>query len=616
MKRIILLLFLFALIVNLAKAQTIASESLDKPLQSDQKWLKEVNLKHKIVPLNNPVYQFLDHCEATGKIDFLPQARPYTKVEILKMILGIANKYWLTGYEKAIVDNLISDFSRESNGLQIHKQDSENSFALLGVGAETSVRMGAGNDGAYSTSSILLPFISGDVGDNLTFHGSFGASIERLAPDIFYQSYTKDGTVNFPYQSIGYAYLPYQFNYETMYPHVYIEDKSFGNPNVTERISEGMIYYTEMGASWMNGAIQMSLNNQRRAWGHDEQNLVLSSTARRFSGIEFKVQPATWLRYSILTGSLFSYTNQQSGYKQNIYGYDVGQLQNLFTLQLIEYNPTKWMQISATTSTIWWKRFELSYFMPLAFSHFSQIETGDYDNQSLSIDLAFRIPGVGKTWFSFFNDEFSFTQSGPLLKMPRNRYAWQLGIKSGILSEKIPGTYATLKYTRLTPFVYTHYTETRMNAYVDRPFDMTYTHDGFNLGFYLPPNSSEFNLKFVNIGIPDLIFTLDNKLIIHGTNDLSSSNILQIYGDVYRHQVGDIYEYPLLNFTKDGNYDWSVLSDFRFDWKVRGGRGLDYFRVVGSVGFAGTWWVANGTGITSPGSRTLFTGSLGVIIDI
>jgi hypothetical protein len=62
----------------------------------------------------------------------------------------------------------------------------------------------------------------------------------------------------------------------------------------------------------------------------------------------------------------------------------------------------------------------------------------------------------------------------------------------------------------------------------------------------------------VNIAVPDLILTLDNRVIIHGTNDLASTNIYQIYGDVYRHQIEgpnkDIYQYPLLNFTKDGIY--------------------------------------------------------------
>jgi hypothetical protein len=498
----------------------------------------------------------------------------------------------------------------------LHKQETKNAFALIGIGADATFRAGVGHLGTYSTSLIAKPYISGDVGEHLTFSASLGGAIERLAPDMFYQSYTRNGKVDFPSDSVGYSFLPYQFNYETLYLHANIFEKTYAKPNVTKEITEGMIYYTEISTSWLDDLIQVSMNNQRRAWGHDNQNLVLSSTARRFPGIEFKIAPAPWLRYSLLVGSLFSYTSNSSEYKENIYGYDLGQMQNLLTLHLLEYTPTKWLQISATASTIWWKRTELSYLMPLTFSHFSQIEAGDYDNNAMSIDLAFKIPDAGKIWLSFYNDEFSFSKSGPLLKMPRNRYAWQVGFKTGLLAKSLPGTIATLKYTRLTPFVYTHYPETRINAYLDRPFDMTYTHDGFNLGFYLPPNSSELSLSFVNFSVPDLILSLDNKLIIHGTNDLASSNDYQIYGDIYRHQLGEVDNYPYLDFTKDGIYDWSVLSEFKFDYKIRGGEWLDYFRVIGSLGFGGTWWVANSTGISSPGSRTIITGSLGVIIDI
>jgi len=116
-----------------------------------------------------------------------------------------------------------------------------------------------------------------------------------------------------------------------------------------------------------------------------------------------------------------------------------------------------------------------------------------------------------------------------------------------------------------------------------------------------------------------LILSLDNRLIIHGTNDLASSNVYQIYGDVYRSQLGDdIYQYPLLNFTKDGIYDWTVLSDFKFDWKVRQIKimSLNYFRLTGSLGVSRTWWKSNNSDVEAPSSRTLFSGSLGLVVDI
>jgi hypothetical protein len=524
-----------------------------KPNQTD------LHLKHKIIPLTNQIYQILDFYETRGELGFLPQAKPYTKIFIVALLEQLAANDHLTGKEKKIINRSLTDFYSDSNGLTVYKQASKNTFALAGFSAETSVRAGAGDDGAWSTSLIGEPYLSGDLGEHLTFNAGMGLAVERLAPDLFYQSYTKDKQVNFPNQSIGYAYLPYQFNFETMWAHVLASGTEGEGKPVKKELTAGMIYHTELSGSWFDGAVQFSINNQRRSWGHDDHNLLLSSTARRFPGIDLKIQPASWIRYSYLMGSLFSYANQSADYRKQIYGYDLGEVQKNFTLHMLEFMPNKWLLVTAAGGNIWSKRFELAYMVPFVLPHFTQIDVGDNDNMSLYFDIATQFPRIGKTWFSFFVDEFSFTTSGQLLKMPRNRYAWQLGWKTSLLSGIIPGTTSTLKYTRLTPFVYTHYPESDFNTFSSgRALDMTYTHDEFNLGFYLPPNSGELNWTLVNIAVPDLILTLDNRVIIHGTNDLASTNIYQIYGDVYRHQIEgpnkDIYQYPLLNFTKDGIY--------------------------------------------------------------
>jgi hypothetical protein len=93
--------------------------------------------------------------------------------------------------------------------------------------------------------------------------------------------------------------------------------------------------------------------------------------------------------------------------------------------------------------------------------------------------------------------------------------------------------------------------------------------------------------------------------------------VYQIYGDVYRHQLGsDIYQYPLLNFTKDGIYDWTMQSEFKFDWKIRNAGLLNYYRLVGSLGYSKTWWNANDSGVVAPESMNLFTGSIGIIVEM
>ena len=582
--------------------------------------LASLRLKNKIIPLTNPVYQLLDYFETKGELGFLPQAKPYTKVYIAELLIQLVANDHLSNREKRLVQRQLADILQDTNGLKIYKQVSKNSYTVAGFSAETSVRSGFGDKGTWSTSLLGEPYLSGDLGEHLTFTAGMGLAVERLTPDIFYQSYTRDKQVVFPYETVGYSYLPYQFNFDTMWAHVLASGTSGEGKPVKKDVTAGMIYHTELNGSWFDGAAQMSINNQRRAWGHDQNNLVLSSTARRFPGIELKIQPAKWIRYSYLMGSLFSYASQDSNYRRQIYGYDFGDVQKNFTYHLLEFMPTRWLQISAGGGNIWSKRFELAYMVPFVMPHFTQIDVGDNDNLTMNFDATLLIPSVGKVWGSFFIDEFDFKTSGKLMKMPHNRYAWQLGWKSNRLSEIIPGTTSTLKYTRLSPFVYTHYPETDFNTFGSRALDMTYTHDEFNLGFYLPPNSSELNWKLVNLAVPDLVLTMDNKLIIHGTNDLASANIYQIYGDVYRQYYEEpgraMIKYPYENFTKDGIYDWTMMTEFKFDWKLRNSGLLNYYRLVGSMGYSKTWWRSNESQVVAPGPRKLLTGSIGIVVEM
>lgn len=621
--------FSFFLIVVLMVGMTFfsaenakaAQKKSERPASAGSKEsvdLSAMRLKNKIVPLSNPVYQLLDYLETAGKLGFLPQAKPYTRIYIAELLSGLQNSDQLDDREKTLVARNLKDLTVDTNGLTVYKDSGKNTFALAGFSAETSVRSGMGDNGTWGTSLIGEPYLSGDLGEHVSFNAGIGLGIEKLTPDLFYQSYTKGGQVVFPYENIGYSYLPYQFNFETMWAHVLAEGTSGEGKPVRDKITAGIIYHTELAGSWFDGTVQLGVHNQRRAWGHDQSNLVLSSTARRFPGVELKIQPAKWIRYSYLVGSLFSYANQDSVYRYDIYGYDLGQVQKNFTYHLIEFMPSKWLQISAGGGNIWSKRFELAYLVPFVMPHFTQIDVGDHDNLTMYFDVAGLIPSVGKVWGGFFIDEFSFTETKNLLKMPRNRYAWQLGWKTNLLSEVIPGTTSTLKYTRLTPFVYTHYPETDFNTFgSNRALDMTYTHDEFNLGFYLPPNSGELNWKLVNVAVPDLVLSLENRLVIHGTNDLDNTDPYQITGDIYRYQMGtDVYKYPLLNFTKDGIYDWTVSSEIKFDWKLRNSGLLNYYRLVGSLGYAKTTWKANNIGVTPPASRSLVTGSIGIIVEM
>jgi hypothetical protein len=99
-----------------------------------------------------------------------------------------------------------------------------------------------------------------------------------------------------------------------------------------------------------------------------------------------------------------------------------------------------------------------------------------------------------------------------------------------------------------------------------------------------------------------------------------STNPYQIYGDIYRYYIANSSEaennYPLKDFTRDGIYDYTLSSEFKFDWKIRNSKLINFYRIVGSVGYAQTHWETNNSGVTAPENRSLLTGSIGIIVEM
>ncbi len=610
------LLLITGILLTLRLAGQPASQSQRTTDRADKETANLLRQPNRLIPITHPVYQLLRYYESTGATGFLPQAKPWTKAKIIEYLDNLQQGLDLTTREKSVLQRFTADISSPVNGIKIKEHTSQETWAAVGAGAKISGKAGLGDYATWSTSNIAEPYIAGDFGKHISFFAGIGAAVERLAPDLFYEGYVKNQKVHFPYNNIGYASHPYQFDYETMWNHYNVARRAGGGPPVQEGLAAGIIYHTELSSSWAGEKIRFHFHNHRRTWGHSPRNLVLSADARRFPGIDLVLEPISWLRYSFLVGSLFSYPSQGNNYKAGIYNYDVGEVQKMLTLHMLEFTPVEQVQLTFSGGSIWSKRLELAYLAPFMLPHLAQIDVGDHDNLTMSMDVAVLVPKLGKLAFSFFVDEFSFTEKGKRLKMPRNRYAWQAGWNTGLLSRIIPGTLTEMGYTRVTPFVYTHYPESDFNPLGnDRPLDMTYMHDNANLGFYLPPNSGEFKLDFTNMAVPDLTLWLNNRFIIHGTNDLAGDPY-QIFGDVYRYQQKDVYQYPLLNFTNDGIYDFTWFTEIKADKKIRlHDHFLKYFRVVASAGYSHTWWKSNQSGVESPARHRLFTGELGLIVD-
>lgn len=572
-------------------------------------------LDQKLVDLDNSVYDLLDLYETTGLLGFLPLSRPYSKGEIKGYLQELLSNKKLTRTEKQVITNYIFDLSQSVSGFIAHESKSKNAYTVVGAAATLGGRTGMGESGTWATSNIMKPFIAGDLGSNLSYFTGMEFSIDRMAVDLFHESYVKDGAVQFPSEPVGYAWHPYQFEYTTMWAYIDITGKADESLPIQNNLTAGMTYLSELSGSWFNDALRLNVHNNQRSWGFTNNNLILSAQARRFTGIDLTVRPIKTITYSMLVGSLYSYARDQSAYKKQIYGYDLGAVQKMYTLQMIEYSPVRFLQIMLSAGNIWKKRMEMSYIMPFTIPYLTQVDNGEHDNLSISANLSLLFPTFGKTWVSLFIDELEFTETRQLVSIPKNQLAWQWGWRSSMLSNWISGTSWLLSATRVAPFVYTHTPQYQDNVTSSRPWDMTYTHDGTCLGFYLPPNSAELKFKLINMGIANLKIELDNRYIIHGTNDLSGDS-LQIFGDINRYQAAAERHYPAANFMNDGIYDYTLYSQLRIEYRVRKGEALEYYRVYGTVGYSNTRWESNLSGVIAPDDKKLYTLSLGMSIDM
>ena len=117
------------------------------------------------------------------------------------------------------------------------------------------------------------------------------------------------------------------------------------------------------------------------------------------------------------------------------------------------------------------------------------------------------------------------------------------------------------------------------------------------------------------MGVPNLKLELDNRFIIHGTNSLSGDSV-QIFGDINRYQAVAPNEYPAMDFTHDGIYDYTLFSQLHIEYRVRKGEALEYYRVFGSLGYSSTRWETNQSGVIAPEDKKLFTLSIGLSVDM
>jgi len=620
MKKIVLLFILAFLSIQFITSQTFLS-----------------------VEINNPVYVLLDNAEQRKLLQFLPPAKPYSKTVVLKYLKQLdRNRNSLSESEESVLDYYLKDLTeKNSNPISWgteEKKGGPGSFQA-GFKIDGDYRVNANNLPSWHMYNGLVAYARGDISNFLSYYGSAGGSLDKVAPDLFYNNvtlwvsrlaasrdtypyYITGGTFNLyngndnNYSAPG-TFAPYQF-YTKWDGHHTDPFTSGLNDGVSNIPMVALITRDEITAQFYDGDLTLRWGKIKREWGQGDGSLFLSGSAHPFEGFETHINPVKWFNYSATVGSLGNWfvdsyinkdfnpaTDDTTKITTNLGMFSE---QKMISIQQIDITPTNWLSLLVSSSAIWGKRFELAYLSPLLMPFMTQEFNGDFDNVSITTGFTMRFPKIGKIYGSLFLDETSGSSIEEIFKYARNMYAYQGGIQTPL--SFLPFGTITLQYTKINPFVYSHYFEEKYSTF-SLPVSMNYTNEGQNLGYFLPPNSDEILLKVETFPKPNLLTTFKYQLIRHGTNsvdpytgaitgtDADGDGIPdgQIYGDIYiPYDYSTTTPYPLKDFLHDGVYDWSNIVSLKAEYSFPSYPltvGLEYF-------FSHTFWDRNGRAVNVP----------------
>ncbi len=515
------------------------------------------------VELTHPVYGIIETAELRGVLSRLSSVKPYTRAQVADFLAVIAGRMGeFSPAERDMIAAFSAEFAPDAfEGAPVWK--SADGKAAVGARIEATFRTspggvadliaGSGSVAAadlWHLNSRVVPYLEGEITPWLSVKGEAGFDIDKIERDL---------------------YLPYEFTKEWDAGHIDFSDERWTSDPYMDKYDGGkkilnpMFSYDirqDIAAATDSGSLLVRLSRYRRDWGVGSGSFALSGTARPFVGLEMAFRPSKLFAVSSLVGSLTNWEKmsaERSTAKADVDGdgkleYSAISWQKMLGLQRMELFPFDWLTISATSTLVGAKRLELGYFSPLLFSVMYQNQLADIDNLGVQVDGSVRIPRVGKFYGSFYADEMEITHPDELFTKARNMFALQGGAK--IPLPGLPFLVLTAQYTKIEPYVYAHY-PTWYPDYRLR-VDTSYTQDGENLGYYLPPNSDEFLIRLQAMPAPGWRASLSYSCIRHGTGDGGSVDDWMDYAT----EIG-----ATKDFLHDGIYEYNHVAKANVVWR-------------------------------------------------
>ena len=442
-------------------------------------------------PVGRDIYPFLERLSQKGLIIFDDQVRPVARIYIAEKLLEINSKTdQLTALEKEEAAFYMKDFGLEAEFIRTEKSNSGENHSKLFINYFGNDQFGRLRLFSYSDSLFKLnasPILGMEIGKNA---GSKN-------------THTWNGVGLYGYIGRG---LGFSFDFRDNSETGLTIDKTKQFTPVTGVIvakqDVNNIQYSEthvtLATNWSWG--EVSVGKDFMEWGYGESGkLVMSTKAPSFPFVRLDVHPTDWLRFNYfhawLNSDMIDSASSYPTYINSIIGDSTRNiLRNKFMAShTLTITPVKGLDISLGESIIYSDKLEFAYLIPISFfrltdHYLSGASNSAGGNAQFFFGLSSR-NHIKNThlYGTLFIDEITIEGLFNSEKQ-RNQFGFMLG--GSITDLPVENLTATLEFTKIYPFVYSHYIPTQL-----------YTNESYDLGDWIGNNAdriyASLNYRFI-----------------------------------------------------------------------------------------------------------------------
>src|SRR5574338_139638 len=431
-------------------------------------------------PLYRDVYSFLSRLSQKSIIVFDDQIRPVSRKYIAQKLLEASeNSSELTALEKQELEFFNKDVTFEFDLIKKVETDSSQ-LKIFGYDDGGRLRLFSYRDNRFSIN--VSPILGMKIGSRDS------EKLTHIWNGIYTYGYV-DNFIGFSFdvrdnQEKGTALD----KYKNFTPVTGVDARTVDNivdyPNNKMEYSE---VNAALATDWSWGSI--SVGKGFHEWGYGESGLlVLSQKPPSYGFIRLDINPVSWLKCNYRHGWLSSDIPDSNSFFYNKAGTISFSFKDKFiaTHSLI-ITPLTGLDLAVGESIIYDDKLEFLYLIPIMFFRLADHQLSNQKNAAGgNAQFFFSASSKGQIknthlYGTLFIDEITLSGLFDAYKQ-RNQLGFTLG--GSITDLPLENLTATVEYTKIYPFVYNHYIQTK-----------DYKSDNYTLGHWMGNNADQIYLS-------------------------------------------------------------------------------------------------------------------------